>query len=145
MVNTAWKVSLFRVFVVRIFSYSGWIRKHKEYLSVFSPNAGKCGPEKLLLHFLRSGIFTAKNHEMCFRTSTLLFSSVIFSPPSFLPESGLLKMILKYSHSIQAFKSYEGMSTKNCNITVHVIFDIEMFIIPVLRNQKTTLLNNFGY
>ena len=54
-------------------------------------------------------------------------------------------MILKYSHSIQAFKSYEGMSTKNRNITVHVIFDIEMFIIPVLRNQKTTSLNNFGY
>ena len=53
-------------------------------------------------------------------------------------------MILKYSHSIQAFKSYEGMSTKNRNITVHVIFDIEMFI-PVLRNQKTTSLNNFGY
>ena len=49
MVNTAWKVSLFRVFVVRIFSYSHWIRKHKEYLSVFSPNAGKCGPEKLLI------------------------------------------------------------------------------------------------
>ena len=40
-------MSVFRVFLVRIFPHSGWIRKDTEYLSVFSPNSGKCGPEKL--------------------------------------------------------------------------------------------------
>ena len=40
--------------IVRIRSYSGlifphsdWIRRDTEYLSVFNPNGGKCGPEKL--------------------------------------------------------------------------------------------------
>ena len=44
--NTAWKVSVFRVFVVCIFSHSDWIRRDTEYLSVFSPNAGKYSPAK---------------------------------------------------------------------------------------------------
>ena len=33
-------------FLVRIFPHSDWIRKDTSYLSVFSPNAGKYGPEK---------------------------------------------------------------------------------------------------
>ena len=37
-VITAWNVSVFGVFLVRIFLYS-------HYLSIFSPNAGKYGPE----------------------------------------------------------------------------------------------------
>ena len=32
--------------LVRIFPHSDWIRKDTSYLSVFSPNAGKYGPEK---------------------------------------------------------------------------------------------------
>ena len=44
---TAWKVSVFGVFLVYIFPYSGWIRRDTSYFSVFSPNAGKYGPEKL--------------------------------------------------------------------------------------------------
>ena len=32
--------------LVRIFTYSDWIRKNTLYLSVFSPNTRKCGPEK---------------------------------------------------------------------------------------------------
>ena len=43
ILNTAWKVSVFGVILVRIFPHSDWIK----YLSVFNPNAGKCGPEKL--------------------------------------------------------------------------------------------------
>ena len=34
-------------FVVRIFHYSDWIRRLTEEISVFSPNTGKYGPEKL--------------------------------------------------------------------------------------------------
>ena len=33
------------LFLVRIFPHSGWIRRDTKYLSVFSPNAGKYGPE----------------------------------------------------------------------------------------------------
>ena len=35
-------------FLVRIFSHSDYMRRDNPYLSVFSPNAGKCGPEKTL-------------------------------------------------------------------------------------------------
>ena len=33
------------LFLVRFFPHSGWIRRDISYLSVFSPNARKCGPE----------------------------------------------------------------------------------------------------
>ena len=33
-------------FLVRVFRHSDWIRRDTKYLSVFSPNAGKYGPEK---------------------------------------------------------------------------------------------------
>ena len=33
-------------FLVRIFPHSGWIRRDRKHLSVFSPNAWKYGPEK---------------------------------------------------------------------------------------------------
>ena len=33
-------------FLVRVFPDSDWIRRDTEYLSVFSPNAGKYKPEK---------------------------------------------------------------------------------------------------
>ena len=33
-------------FLVRIFPHSAWIRRDTPYLSVFSPNAAKYGPEK---------------------------------------------------------------------------------------------------
>ena len=33
-------------FLVHIFPHSDWIRRHTEYLSVFSPNAGNYRPEK---------------------------------------------------------------------------------------------------
>ena len=45
MLITAWHVSVFAVFLVRIFPHSDWIRRDTSYLSVFSPNAGKYGPE----------------------------------------------------------------------------------------------------
>ena len=50
--NTAWKVSVCRVFAVRIFPHSDWIRRDTPYLSVFSPNAGKYKPEKLRIRTL---------------------------------------------------------------------------------------------
>ena len=50
--NTAWKVSVFGVFLVRIFPSSDWIRSDTPNPSKFSPNAGKCGLEKLRIRTL---------------------------------------------------------------------------------------------
>ena len=46
-VTTVWKVSVFGVYQARIFRPLDWIRRGTEFLSVFSRNAGKYGPEKL--------------------------------------------------------------------------------------------------
>ena len=45
-------MSVFEVFLAPIFPHSGWIRRDTEYLSVFSPNAGKYEPEKLRIRIL---------------------------------------------------------------------------------------------
>ena len=44
--HPAWKVSVFGLFLVRIFLHTDWIRRDTPYLSVLSPNAGKYAPEK---------------------------------------------------------------------------------------------------
>ena len=44
---TTWKMSVFGVFLVRIFPHLDWIRRGTPYLSVFSPNTGKYTPDKL--------------------------------------------------------------------------------------------------
>ena len=46
--STVWKVSVFRVFLVRTFPHLDWIWRDTEYLSVFTPNAGKYGPKEKL-------------------------------------------------------------------------------------------------
>ena len=43
--STDRKMSIFRDILVSIFSHSNWLRKGTLYLSVFSPNEGKYGPE----------------------------------------------------------------------------------------------------
>ena len=72
---TAWKVSVVGVILVCIFPHSDWIRRDTPYLSVFSPNAGKYGPEKTpyldtfhAVHALLHGILM----------SVLIFRVVIF-------------------------------------------------------------------
>ena len=48
----AWKVSIFGGFLVHIFPHLDWIGRDKEYLSMFSPNTGKNGREKLRIRTL---------------------------------------------------------------------------------------------
>ena len=50
--NTAWKASTFGVFLVRIFPHLDWIWRDMEYLSWFSPKAGKYRPEKVWIQTL---------------------------------------------------------------------------------------------
>ena len=52
LVYTLWKVPVFGVFLVRIFSHSDSIRRDAEYLSAFSPNWRKYGLEKLRIRTL---------------------------------------------------------------------------------------------
>ena len=55
--GTTWKVSVFRVFLVRLFPHLDWIRRDARYLSVFNTNTEKYWPEKLRKgHFSRSAI-----------------------------------------------------------------------------------------
>ena len=56
--GTAWKVSVYGVILVCIFSHSDWIRRDTSYFSVFSSNAGKYGQEKLriLALFTQCGV-----------------------------------------------------------------------------------------
>ena len=49
---TAWKMSVFGVFLVRIFPYLDWIQRDTPYPSLFGPNVGKYGPEKLRIRTL---------------------------------------------------------------------------------------------
>ena len=44
--STVWNVSKYRAFSGPWFPHSDWIPRDTKYLSVFSPNAGKYGPEK---------------------------------------------------------------------------------------------------
>ena len=44
--STAWKVPVLGVILVYIFPHSDWMRRDTEYLSVFTPDAGKYGLEK---------------------------------------------------------------------------------------------------
>ena len=64
---TAWKVSIFGVFLVLIFRHLDWIRKDMEYLSVFSPKTGKYGPEKLRIPtFFARRIFCNFHSFICY-------------------------------------------------------------------------------
>ena len=52
-------------FLVRIFPHSDWIRRDTSYLSVFSPNTGKYGPEKTPyldnFHAVHAAVIVLKN------------------------------------------------------------------------------------
>ena len=63
------KFFVFGVFLFHIFSHSDWIRRDTLYLSVFSPNAEKYGPEKLRIgtFFMQciTNIKTNNRKEIC--------------------------------------------------------------------------------
>ena len=77
----AWKVSVFGVFLVRIFPHLDCIRRDTKHLSVFGPNVGKYGPEKLqiLMFFRHYDIFinNRNKHYASFRT-------LAYSQPGFV-------------------------------------------------------------
>ena len=63
--SIVWKVSVFGDFLVYFFLHLDWIRIDTGYLSVFSPNAGKYGPEKLQMQKLfTQWYFHSKSHYL---------------------------------------------------------------------------------
>ena len=58
---TAGKLSVFGVFLVRIFPHSDWMLRHTPHFPVFSPNTGKHGPETLRIRTLFTQCITDKN------------------------------------------------------------------------------------
>ena len=86
-------MSVFGVILFRIFPHSDWIRRDTEYLSAFSPNEGKCGPEQLRIRTfftqwlsvqflevyrrtIRTSLTSKYNRKMCQIYSKLVLSCV---------------------------------------------------------------------
>ena len=65
--NTVWKVSVLGVFLIRTFPHSDWIRRNTQFLSIFSPDAGKYRPEKLWIQtlFTQSKVLRALASFFC--------------------------------------------------------------------------------
>ena len=74
-ITTASEVSIFGVFLVRIFPHSSWIRRDTEYLFVFSPNTGKYRREKFWIH----GVLYNKYNTSLSFASVFPFISVLSS------------------------------------------------------------------
>ena len=99
-------------FLVRIFPYSDWIRKDALYLSVFSPNTGKYGPEKTsyldTFHAVRCFRNEGKFHK--FKTKILVLDRgsflLLHSPHLFaclkMCCCHLIVFLVNYCPSIQA-------------------------------------------
>ena len=72
------KKSVFLVFLVGIFPHLDWIQRFAEYIFVFSPNAGECGPEKPGI-FHAAYIPTFKTHTWIYRPNTITYSHVSYT------------------------------------------------------------------
>ena len=71
---TAGKVSVFEVFLVRIFVHLDLIRRDTEYCSTFSPNMRKYGPEALRIRtfYVVIGFYQPTVHEKSRSLDTLI-------------------------------------------------------------------------
>ena len=63
---------------VHIFPHLDWIRKKTDYLSVFSPNAGKNGPEKLRIWTFFYAVLTRGLLHSVFYFFSLLITVLFF-------------------------------------------------------------------
>ena len=91
--NTAWKVFLLGVFQVGILTHLDWIWWLKVWISVFSSNNGKYGPEKLRIRTLfmqwkmlwssvevPDDLVISKSFIICFRENHLTTPKKLTSP-----------------------------------------------------------------
>ena len=132
---TAWKVSVFGVILVRIFSHSDWIRRDTPYLSVFpcsvqmrekaDQNNSKYG------HFLRSdyllsNIFLLKKNVKCFSFINALRNKVyLCGITSIVVEAlfrDILRMIGHMSSNVRALIFTRGKRNQQNIITQALSF-----------------------
>ena len=114
--STAWKVSVFEVFLVPIFPHLNWIRIDTPYLFKFSPIAGKYGPEKLRIRtfFTQWRIqnlryFSIKRSSISARNS---YKSYLFLSSSFRMPLNLYRRILSCkTQKIDGFQKFTDRST----------------------------------
>ena len=92
IIITAWEVSVFGIFLVRIFPYSDLMQTDKEYLSVFSPNMGKYGPEKLQIRtlFKKHRMFLDKKNTFPVKRETTSSQKIIETDGRQFCRTGLL-------------------------------------------------------
>ena len=64
-------MTVFGIFLVHIFPHLDWIRRDTLYLSVFGPNAGKYGAEKLRIWTLFAQWFSILFFHLLFIVSTI--------------------------------------------------------------------------
>ena len=86
--------------MVRIFPHSDWIRRDAKYLSVFSPNAGKYGPEITpdldtfhAVHILYLYIIYCINNIR----STILLQYLVRIPYSFFASSRIKNIVILFT------------------------------------------------
>ena len=134
MVFTAWKVSVFGVFLVYIFPHFDWIWRDTLYLSVFSPNAGKYGPERPWIWILftqwfpiakmqnnrykglKKVLITEAYSELSRRTVMDIFVNIVSrkAPSQMLDK--VLVMPLNYQWHIHHIRWFIFISWANLNI-----------------------------
>ena len=64
-------MSIFRNFLVHIFPHSSWIRRDIPYLSVFTPNTERNGPENFRIQTLLIQCYLPKKFEFYLKSSPL--------------------------------------------------------------------------
>ena len=106
-------MSVFGVILVRIFLHSDLIRSDIPYLSVFSPNARKCEPEKLQKGtFLRNDCLRILFLTLSVfkRINLLLFPPISFSDNFRGNRSSLIRLNLLNIRSEILRRSFTGLS-----------------------------------
>ena len=116
--HTAWKVSVFGVWLVRIFPHSDRIRKNTPYVFVFSPNAKKYGPGKLRIRTL-------------FMQCQLLWTNNWKTVPGWLKYSG--------KRNEGTFKAKVALSERPCN-WFPVAKIVQKYLQKTVTFTKMTLL-----
>ena len=107
-VNTAWRESVFGVILVRIFP-------HSVYLPVFSPNMGKCGPEKLHIQTLPRSVKNIKiNHNadelMMILNRITIFNVIFFTVTTMFQKFDLCSITLSFWYE----QLGPGLSPESC-------------------------------
>ena len=141
---TAWKMFVFGVILVRIFSHSDRIRRYTVYLSAFSPNVGKCGPEwlrirtfftqwlylhfkmsKKLLCFILQSLFIVDCLESLSKNKSKQKFKVSFTvKEGLMPETLSLSFFVYFCHFIE-----KKNSAKFCSIVIiyHGVMKLNSF------------------